>query len=121
MLLGWRPIVAENGLDLLDFDGGIEIRARKANKGDAVRDFIDEVGAHIPIAYLGDDTTDEQAFHAMGTRGLTVLVRPEWRETAAQFWLRPPEELSDFLQLWLKRCNKGHGGAFGSPARLVNG
>jgi trehalose 6-phosphate phosphatase len=121
VLLGWRPIVAENGLDLLDFDGGIEIRARKANKGDAVRDFIDEVGPHMPVAYLGDDTTDEQAFHAMGTRGLTVLVRPEWRETSAQFWLRPPEDLSDFLQLWLKRCNKGQGGAFGTPARLVNG
>jgi trehalose 6-phosphate phosphatase len=55
VLLGWRPIVAENGLDLLDFDGGIEVRARKANKGDAVRDFIDEVGPYIPIAYLGDD------------------------------------------------------------------
>ena len=81
MLLGWRPIVAENGLDLLEFDGGLEIRARKAHKGDAVRGFLDEISPSAPVAYLGDDMTDEQAFQAMGVRGITVLVRPEWRET----------------------------------------
>lgn len=121
VLLGWRPIVAENGLDLLEFDGGIEIRARKANKGDAVRGFLDEISPNVPVAYLGDDTTDEQAFHAMGDRGVTVLVRPEWRETCAQFWLRPPGELIDFLQLWLTSCSESPGDSFGGGARVVNG
>ena len=119
VLLGWRPIVEEHGLDLLDFDGGIEIRARKANKGDAVRDFLEEVSPETPVAYLGDDTTDEQAFHAMGDRGVTILVRPEWRESAAQLWLSPPGELIEFLQLWLKMSaasqDRGYGGA-----RVVN-
>ena len=119
VLLGWRPIVAENGLDLLEFDGGIEIRACKANKGDAVRGFLAEINPKTPVAYLGDDTTDEQAFHAMGDRGITVLVRPEWRETLAQVWLRPPGELIDFLQLWLNCCTESHRNAFGGTARAI--
>jgi trehalose 6-phosphate phosphatase len=120
VLLGWRPIVAEHGLDLLDFDGGIEIRARKANKGDAARDFLDEINPNTPVAYLGDDTTDEHAFHAIGDRGITVLVRPERRESSAQFWLRPPDELIDFLQLWLKSCNEAQRDPLGGGAKVVN-
>lgn len=119
VLLGWRPIVAENGLDLLEFDGGLEIRARKAHKGEAVRGFLDEISPSAPVAYLGDDMTDEQAFQAMGVRGITVLVRPEWRETAAQVWLRPPEEVIEFLQCWLNSCNEGQSGSLGGTARFV--
>jgi len=102
--LGWRPIARQRHLDLLEFDGGLEIRARAADKGEAVRAFLEEIGADAPIAYLGDDTTDESAFKALQGRGLTVLVRPKWRTTSAQFWLKPPEELLDFLGLWLKNC-----------------
>lgn len=102
--LGWRPIAKERQLDLLEFDGGLEIRARAADKGAAVRAFLEEIGADAPIAYLGDDTTDESAFKALQGRGLTALVRPKWRTTSAQFWLRPPEELLDFLGQWLTTC-----------------
>jgi trehalose 6-phosphate synthase/trehalose 6-phosphate phosphatase len=33
-------------------------------------------------------------------RALAILVRPEQRPTAAEVWLRPPEELAAFLQRW---------------------
>lgn len=105
VLLGWRPIAKHNGLDLLEFDGGIEIRARAANKGDAVRMLFSEINSDTPAAYLGDDATDESAFAAIEGRGISVLVRPTWRRTAAQFWLKPPAELLDFLDLWLKTCS----------------
>lgn len=104
VLLGWRPIADHSGLDLLEFDGGLEIRARKANKGSAVRMLLDEISPDTPIAYLGDDVTDETAFQAIEGRGLSVLVRPVWRRTAANVWLKPPGELLDFLDLWLKTC-----------------
>ena len=104
VLLGWRPIAKSSGLDLLQFDGGVEIRAREADKGAAVRNFLREIDRDTPAAYLGDDTTDESAFRAIEGRGLSVLVRPEWRPTAAQQWLKPPGELLDFLGLWLKAC-----------------
>ena len=120
VLLGWRPIIAQSGLNLLEFDGGIEIRAPHANKGDAVCSFLAEISLDIPVAYLGDDNTDESAFHAISDRGLSVLVRPEWRPTSAQIWLKPPEDVIDFLGLWLQSCvedDANNGGA----AHAVNG
>ncbi|MBZ5663716.1 MAG: trehalose-phosphatase [Acidobacteriia bacterium] len=106
VMLGWRPIAQHSGLDLLEFDGGVEIRASHADKGDAVRAFLSEISPDAPAAYLGDDATDESAFRAMEGRGISVLVRPKWRQTAAQLWLQPPDELLDFLGLWLKMCTQ---------------
>ena len=54
------------------------------------------------MAYLGDDLTDEAAFRALDERGLGVLVRPKLRATSADIWIRPPEELLDFLRSWLR-------------------
>lgn len=97
----FRPFAAEIGMTLLQFDGGIELRAGR-NKGDAVRALLKELPANLPIAYLGDDATDEDAFQALGSRGLCVLVRREWRPGAAQLWLRPPVQLREFLSEWLR-------------------
>jgi trehalose 6-phosphate phosphatase len=101
LLAGWKPIAEYSGMELLEFDGGIEIRTPAADKGYVVRIVLDEMEADIPAAYLGDDATDEHAFRAISGRGLSVLVRPRWRQTAAQLWLKPPGELLDFLTQWL--------------------
>jgi len=125
VLLGWHAIAEHNGLDLLEFDGGVEIRAYEADKGDAVCNFLSEIPANTPVAYLGDDNTDESAFHALEGRGLSVLVRPRWRKTAAKLWLKPPDELLDFLGLWLKtsglKTSAANGAAKGGAAAAVNG
>jgi trehalose 6-phosphate phosphatase len=71
-----------------------------------VHALLGEVSPETPAAYLGDDTTDESAFRAMEGRGISVLVRPTWRQTAAQSWLKPPQELLEFLDLWLKASLK---------------
>jgi trehalose-phosphatase len=101
VILGWKPIANHTHLHLMEFDGGIEIRARDADKGDAVRTIISEMPAGTPAAYFGDDTTDEHAFEAMNGRGLSVLVRPRYRGSAAQVWLKPPFEVFDVLAQWL--------------------
>ena len=106
VLLGWRALAKHTALDLLEFDGGVEIRAHNADKGAAVRTIVSEMNPATPAAYLGDDTTDEHAFEAMDGRGMSVLVRPRWRPTAAQLWLKPPEEVIDFLSLWLRASRK---------------
>ena len=100
VLLGWFPIAQSTPMELLEFDGGIEMRMPGRDKGDAVRTILDEIGPEVPVAYLGDDLTDERAFLALGSRGLSVLVRPEWRTTAAALWIRPPEGLREFLTRW---------------------
>jgi trehalose-phosphatase len=100
VLLGWSRIAGRGLLTLLEFDCGVEIRVPGLDKGDAVRTILAEIGPNVPIAYLGDDATDEYAFRALGKDGLTVLVRPRPRKTAAQACLKSPEELSEFLTGW---------------------
>ena len=67
-------------------------------------------GAHarnetaLPI-YIGDDVSDEDAFAELrGDRGIPIIVRAEAplrRETAAEFWLRDPAQVADFLSMFL--------------------
>ena len=87
-----------------EFDGGVELRASGADKGQVVRQVLAEMDAHgdYCLAYLGDDYTDEDAFSALGERGPGILVRAAWRNTAANTWLRPPEGIIAFLTRWLE-------------------
>jgi trehalose-phosphatase len=95
-------IAPGSGLQLLPFDGGLELRSADRSKGTAVRQILAQEPATIPLAYLGDDLTDEDAFAEVGNRGASILVRPVVRESSAGFWLRPPEELLDFLDSWIQ-------------------
>lgn len=97
-----NPLASHTGLLVADFDGGVEIRLRAASKGHVVRTILSETDPTFPVAYLGDDTADEDAFRVLNGRGLTVLVRPKHRFTAAQMWLRPPGQLVDFLTNWIR-------------------
>lgn len=96
----WEPLVAEGEVELLPFDGGVELRARGRGRQHAVEAVLSETAGDGLVAYLGDDLTDEDAFRAVKPRGLAVLVRSELRETAADVWIRPPRELVRFLQRW---------------------
>jgi trehalose 6-phosphate phosphatase len=99
-----QPIAFSDGLAVVHFDGGIEMRVRTPNKGDVIKAILKEQRADDPIAYLGDDVTDEDAFRALDPRGLTILVRQEYRATSARHWISPPEELMAFLERWLRAC-----------------
>jgi len=105
LLKGWTALANSPELKLLRFESGIELRVARPDKGDAVASIIDESRPGTEIAYLGDDLTDEDSFLALNGRGLTVLVRPEQRESAAEIWLKPPEELIDFLERWSDRIS----------------
>jgi trehalose-phosphatase len=101
----FRPAAQKNGLNLLEFEAGLELRAGR-DKGGAVTAVLQEA-SHArphPAAYLGDDLTDESAFHAIKGHGLGVLVRRQRRPTAAGVWLRPPGDLRQFLKMWLHAC-----------------
>jgi trehalose 6-phosphate phosphatase len=102
ILLGWSHMADHSALKLLEFDGGVELCLPELDKGNAVRTILGEVDPEVPVAYLGDDATDERAFEALGHRGLSVLVRPRPRRTSAQVWLKAPEELLEFLSRWKK-------------------
>ena len=98
----FEPLAQMDGLSLLEFEAGLELRVGR-DKGGAVEAILEEAEAIAPVAFLGDDLTDEAAFravNAVGARGLSALVRRERRETSAAIWLRPPEEVRAFLLRW---------------------
>jgi trehalose-phosphatase len=99
-LEAWEPL-DDGELALLPFEGGLEIRARGHDKGDAVRAIMSACPGAV-AAYLGDDATDEDAFRAIRPHGLGVLVRPERRLTNARLWLATPAEVVGFLERWVR-------------------
>lgn len=111
----FEPAARVEGLQLLEFECGLEIRSGR-NKGGAVAAVLEEMKAAeptpFPAAYLGDDLTDESAFRAINNAAgphLSALVRRKGRETAADIWLRPPEELGAFLERWAETGNRKQG------------
>lgn len=98
----FEKLATKNKMISHAFDGGIELRVPGRDKGDAISALLEEAGDDTVIACIGDDSTDEDAFKALGDRGLRVLVRTVERPTAADLWLRPPRELNRFLKRWLE-------------------
>jgi len=103
---GFRVFAGKSGLKMLQFEAGLELRVAHPNKGDAVSSILEGLHPDVKVAYLGDDLTDEDAFHTLTNRGLTVLVRRAFRETCAQTWLKPPHELIGFLEQWWSCISK---------------
>ncbi|HSN20103.1 MAG TPA: trehalose-phosphatase [Usitatibacter sp.] len=100
----WKEI-ADANVELLPFEGGMELRVRGRTKANAVKEVLARTSPQAACAYLGDDITDEDAFAAIGGRGLAVLVGPELRRTSADLWIRPPKELERFLERWAIAAN----------------
>jgi trehalose-phosphatase len=97
----WEPLAREPQLELHEFDGGLELRASGRNKGYAVASILRELERNAIVVYAGDDRSDEDAFQALSGHGVSILVRPEYRETAADLWLRSPDEWARFLEAWV--------------------
>jgi len=70
------------------------------DKGQAMRWLIGELGldrgAVTPI-YLGDDTTDEDAFRVIRKRGIGIVVGREGEPSLARFALEDTGEVTSFL------------------------
>jgi trehalose-phosphatase len=100
---GWSRFNGIPSVKLLLFDGGIELRTTHPDKGDAIDAILADTDPAAAVAFLGDDFTDEDAFRVLSKRGLSILVRSEYRETLASVWLQPPHQLIEFLNLWAER------------------
>jgi alpha,alpha-trehalase len=72
------------------------------DKGRALLYLLDTLytdGGRVVPLYIGDDTTDEDAFRAIGDRGVTIVVGQERRHTAAHYKLLDPAEVAKFLHM----------------------
>lgn len=80
------------------------------DKGAAVRWLLRTLeldhAAVLPM-FLGDDLTDEDAFRALGLRGLGIVVLDTPRETAAAYTLRDTDEVQRFLETLATQLESG--------------
>jgi trehalose 6-phosphate phosphatase len=71
------------------------------DKGRALTWLLETLGLEgenvFPI-YIGDDRTDEDAFWALKSHGVGILVSEQSRPTAATYSLRNPDEVEEFLR-----------------------
>ena len=70
------------------------------NKGKAVREILQTSSRNTLPIYIGDDQTDEDAFREVKGRGITVFVGPGWLTSEAEYYLKNPPEVQEFL----RRC-----------------
>lgn len=71
------------------------------NKGKALLWLLEAFHLDIPDVlplYIGDDETDEDAFHVLEDKGIGIVVGENNRISAAQYRLNNPEEVSRLLQ-----------------------
>jgi trehalose 6-phosphate phosphatase len=70
------------------------------DKGKAVIRLLEVVTAKphevVPL-YIGDDLTDEDAFHVLKNRGVGIAVGENPNPTAARYFLQSPDEVRQFL------------------------
>jgi trehalose-phosphatase len=99
-----RGALMGNKIEALRGRRVIDVRARGADKGAAVLRWLERTErGKIPLSevfYAGDDTTDEDAFRALGRKAVTVAVGP--RPRGARF--RTPGPVA--LAKWLHRLER---------------
>jgi trehalose-phosphatase len=95
-------------LHLLAVNNGLELRAAGRDKGYVLRTLLAEARPATAAVYVGDDTTDEDAFAAIAQRGLGILVAGEDRSTSATARLESPSAVLAFVQRWLAVAPRRH-------------
>lgn len=96
IVTGNRPLRLMSGKKVFEILPAIDW-----DKGKAVRWIIRALGTSWPevsVVYIGDDTTDEDAFRVVRTRGAGVLVSEEPKESAADFRLFSIEEVKSLFE-----------------------
>lgn len=96
-----REVVEENR-ELQLFHGKMVVEVQPAvdwHKGKALTWLMEvaELPPDVRPLYIGDDTTDENAFREIRDRGVGILVAEHPGPSAARYRLRDPEEVARFL------------------------
>src|SRR5438094_8315599 len=64
-------------------------------------------GGNVRPIYIGDDTTDEDAFRALKQTGVGILVSEQSQPTAASYSLKNPAEVERFVRILGARLSAG--------------
>jgi trehalose 6-phosphate phosphatase len=85
------------GFSLLEGKEVLEVRPAGVDKGRAVRALHDRIDPDAAIAYVGDDTTDEDAFRAVADLPDALTVKVGEEKSAARYRVDGPEDVLDLL------------------------
>jgi len=80
------------------------------DKGKAVLWLLETRGlksGNVRPLYIGDDTTDEDAFRALKQTGVGILVSDQSQPTAASYSLKNPAEVERFVRILGARLSAG--------------
>ena len=89
-----------NELEVIEGAELLEVRPGNWNKGDAVK-LLQQKWGGLPTIYIGDDTTDEDAFRVLKTQdgGIPIIVsKDEEVSTEATYRLDDTGAVRDFLE-----------------------
>lgn len=101
--LAIQPLLNEYNLALLAGKMVLEIHSPVVNKGNIVEFLMGHYNKYYPV-YIGDDTTDEDAFKIIQGKGTGVLVACSDQNTAASVRLQEPKDVVQLLQILSARC-----------------
>jgi trehalose-phosphatase len=110
-----RPALEARKLALRTGKAVVEVRPRvQWGKGEAVRWLVERMRLGMPAAsgltvYIGDDETDEDAFHALNTAGLGIVGGGNRLCSAAHYCVESVEQTMQFLAVlsgvvWPRAC-----------------
>lgn len=80
------------------------------DKGRAVRWLLEALELNhrgVVTLYIGDDTTDEDAFRVLHNHDIGIAVQETPKKTAARYTLKDPQEVKAFLEVLLKEISHG--------------
>ncbi|TYT61348.1 trehalose-phosphatase [Natrialba swarupiae] len=112
-----RPLVRRRTAAVVDRLGGTDLEVSRGKrvleigpaipwgKGNAVELTAADLPPETVVVYVGDDTTDESAFRAVGPDGIGIRVGGE-EPSAADWRVRSPTEVASFLT-WLGSAGIG--------------
>jgi len=93
------PYLKDGRLEVLGGKKVLEVRPANWDKGRAVDLLLRRQGGDRALAcYIGDDKTDEDAFHLLQKKGITIIVSPSPGQSLAQWFLNEQEDVIRFLE-----------------------
>jgi len=96
----WEDLAPPHNLEIRRFNGGIELRARGWNKGDALESLLVALADSTLCIYLGDDETDEDAFERIRPYGIGIRVGGPTRLSKARGFVDDIGSVKRFLLKW---------------------
>ncbi len=100
----WEPLAGSGGMELLEFNGGVELRATGRDKGTILSGIRESMPEGTFTVYIGDDATDEDAFRYIRTDGAGIRVGGTMTDTDAAYRFQDPGDVLDFLNEWIEHA-----------------